>query len=75
MRAEGAPPIVLVGSTVDAATPYRWAQALAASMPSAVLLTNEDVGHAVYGGDAPCVNAEVTRYLVDLTPPAARCTP
>lgn len=75
VRAEGAPTILLVATTVDAATPYRWAQALAASMPSAVLLTNEDIGHSVYGGASPCVDEAVNRYLIDLTPPAApaRC--
>ncbi|MGH3862132.1 alpha/beta hydrolase [Actinokineospora sp.] len=75
IRAEGAPTILLVATTVDAATPYRWAQALAASMPSAALLTNEDIGHSVYGGTSPCVDAAVNRYLIDLTPPAApaRC--
>lgn len=75
VRAAGAPTILLVATTVDAATPYRWAQALAASMPSAVLLTNEDIGHSVYGGTSPCVDDVVNRYLIDLTPPAAptRC--
>ncbi|QWF78842.1 alpha/beta hydrolase [Amycolatopsis sp. CA-230715] len=76
VRAEGAPPVLLVGTTVDAATPYRWAEALSESMPSAVLLTNDDVGHAVYGGTSPCVDADVDRYLIDLIPPPApaRCT-
>ncbi|MBC6448024.1 alpha/beta hydrolase [Actinokineospora xionganensis] len=75
VRAEGAPTILLVATTVDAATPYRWAQALAASMPSAALLTNEDVGHSVYGGTSSCVDEAVNRYLIDLTPPPApaRC--
>ncbi|SDJ27009.1 alpha/beta hydrolase fold [Actinokineospora alba] len=75
VRAAGAPTILLVATTVDAATPYRWAQALAASMPSAALLTNEDVGHSVYGGTSSCVDDVVNRYLIDLTPPPAhaRC--
>nr|WP_281400898.1 alpha/beta hydrolase [Amycolatopsis umgeniensis] len=75
VRADGAPPILLVGTTRDAATPYGWAQHLAGTLKSAVLLSNEDVGHAVYGGGASCVDEGVSRYLVDLTIPAApaRC--
>lgn len=75
VRAAGAPPILLVGTIRDAATPYGWAQHLAGSLRSAVLLSNEDTGHAVYGGTSSCVDAGVSRYLVDLTLPAApaRC--
>ncbi|WP_181770934.1 alpha/beta hydrolase [Amycolatopsis pittospori] len=75
VHADGAPPILLVGTTRDAATPYDWAQHLAGSLRSAVLLSNEDIGHAVYGGTSSCVDAAVSRYLVDLTLPAtpARC--
>ncbi|MFD5245697.1 alpha/beta hydrolase [Amycolatopsis sp. NPDC058340] len=75
VRAEGAPPILLVGTTKDAATPYGWAQRLPETLKSAVLLSNEDVGHAVFGGTSSCVDDAVSRYLVDLTIPAApaRC--
>ncbi|WP_410599824.1 alpha/beta hydrolase [Amycolatopsis sp. lyj-90] len=75
IRADGAPPILLVGTTKDAATPYGWARQLAGSLKSAVLLSNEDVGHAVYGSGSSCVDEGVSRYLVDLTTPAApaRC--
>ncbi|WP_409494233.1 alpha/beta hydrolase [Amycolatopsis sp. cmx-11-12] len=41
----GAPPILLVGTTQDAATTYGWAQHLAGSLRTAVLLSNEDIGH------------------------------
>ncbi|MER6669734.1 alpha/beta hydrolase [Amycolatopsis japonica] len=76
VRADGAPPILLVGTTKDAATPYGWARRLPESLESAVLLSNEDVGHAVFGGGTSCVDDAVSRYLVDLTIPAApaRCT-
>ncbi len=39
------------------------------------VLSNEDVGHAVYGSDLSCVDEGVSRYLVVLTIPAApaRC--
>ncbi|WP_410584933.1 alpha/beta hydrolase [Amycolatopsis sp. lyj-108] len=75
VRAAGAPPILLVGTTKDAATPYGWARHLLGSLGSAVLLSNEDVGHAVYGNGASCVDEGVSRYLIDLTIPAApaRC--
>ncbi|MFE5564977.1 alpha/beta hydrolase [Amycolatopsis japonica] len=76
IRADGAPPILLVGTTKDAATPYGWARRLPESLKSAVLLSNEDVGHAVFGGGSSCVDDAVSRYLVDSTIPAApaRCT-
>ncbi len=35
LRASGSPPIVVVGSTGDPVTPYRWAQSLVASSPMA----------------------------------------
>ncbi len=75
IRADGAPPILFVGTTKDAATPYGWTRQLAGSLESAVLLSNEDVGQAVYGSGSSCVDEGVSRYLVDLTTPAApaRC--
>ncbi len=41
VKAAGAPPIVVVGTTGDPATPYHWSQALAKQLESGVLVTNE----------------------------------
>ncbi len=74
VRAEGADPILVIGTTGDPATPLRWAQSLAAQLESGVLLTYEGEGHTAYGESA-CVNEIVETYLLDGTTPAdgARC--
>ena len=67
--AAGAPPILVVGSTGDAATPYATAVSVARQLESGVLLTVELDGHVAIG-DSDCADAAITRYLVDPTLPA-----
>lgn len=69
LTAEGAPPIVVVGTTADPATPYAWAKALASQLRSGVLITHVGVGHTAYG-DSSCVRQAVDAYLIHLTTPA-----
>jgi len=64
-EAKGAPPIVVVGTTNDPATPYAWAQSLAKTLDSGVLVTHEGEGHAAYTGGIPCIQTAVDDYLVD----------
>ncbi|MFC8191063.1 alpha/beta hydrolase [Cellulomonas sp. NPDC057328] len=73
--AEGAAPILVVGTTGDPATPYAWSQALADMLSSGVLLTFEGEGHTAYGRSNACVKDAVDAYLLTGTPPAdgARC--
>ena len=61
---EGAPPVLVVGTTGDPATPYAWAEALAAQLHGARLLTWEGEGHTAYVRGSPCVDAAVDAYLV-----------
>ncbi len=68
VSAAGAPPIVVVGSTGDTATPYAWAEALAEQLESGVLVTREGEGHTGYGFSS-CVRDAVEAYLLDLKPP------
>ncbi len=68
VRAAGAPPILVVGSTGDAATPYEQAVRVAATLESGHLLTVELDGHVALG-DSACAADLVTRYLVDLALP------
>jgi pimeloyl-ACP methyl ester carboxylesterase len=68
VAAEGAPPILVVGSTGDAATPYQTAVSIARQLESGVLLTVELDGHVAID-DSACADAAITRYLVDLTLP------
>jgi pimeloyl-ACP methyl ester carboxylesterase len=68
VSAPGAPPIVIVGTTGDPATPYAWSEALADQLESAVLVTREGEGHTGYG-DSRCVQKAVDTYLLTLKPP------
>jgi pimeloyl-ACP methyl ester carboxylesterase len=75
MRAAGAPPILVVGTTRDPATPFRWAQALAGGLSSGVLLGWNGDGHTAYRMGSSCVDSAVDRYLISLVPPRSgtRC--
>ena len=53
LRAEGAAPIVVIGTTRDPATPYAWAVALADQLESGVLVTYEGDGHTGYTTATP----------------------
>lgn len=74
-RAPGSAPILVVGTTRDPATPYRWAQALARELQSGRLLTFEGDGHTAYRRGSRCIDRAVDRYLVDgtLPPEGLRC--
>jgi pimeloyl-ACP methyl ester carboxylesterase len=75
VRATGAPPIVVVGTTGDPATPYAWSVALAEQLESAVLVTRRGEGHTAFAV-SDCVRRALTDYLVSLKPPRDRkvCT-
>ncbi|MET9397536.1 alpha/beta hydrolase [Kitasatospora sp. NPDC002965] len=64
VRASGATPIVVVGTTRDPATPYAWAQALAGQLESGRLLTYDGDGHTAYGRHDTCLDGAVNRYLL-----------
>jgi pimeloyl-ACP methyl ester carboxylesterase len=66
--APGAPPIVVVGSTGDPATPYAWAVSLSKELSSGVLITRNGEGHTGYAA-SPCVQRAVDSYLLELTIP------
>ena len=74
VRAEGTPPILVLGSTGDVATPYEQARRVAQGLANGVLLTIEIEGHIAIGA-SDCATAAVTRYLVDLAlpPPGTSC--
>jgi hypothetical protein len=69
IRAAGAPPILVVGTTRDPATPYRSARALAADLASGVLLGWNGDGHTAYGEGSSCVDTIVNAYLISLKVP------
>jgi pimeloyl-ACP methyl ester carboxylesterase len=60
----GAPPVVVIGTTGDPATPYEYAVSMARQLRSGVLLTFKGQGHTAYG-QSGCVQQRVVAYLVD----------
>jgi pimeloyl-ACP methyl ester carboxylesterase len=64
LHAQGAKPIVVVGTTRDPATPYRWAKSLASELNSGVLLSLDGDGHTAYLQGNPCITGAVDRYLI-----------
>jgi pimeloyl-ACP methyl ester carboxylesterase len=69
LRAARAPPILVVGTTRDPATPFRQAQALARDLKSGVLLGWNGDGHTAYLEGSSCVDTAVDRYLISLATP------
>ena len=65
VHAEGAPPILVVGATGDAATPYKWSQALAEQLDSAQLITWEGNAHVAYPRGNKCITTAVDGFLLD----------
>ncbi|HIY25007.1 MAG TPA: alpha/beta hydrolase [Candidatus Brachybacterium merdigallinarum] len=65
IAAEGSGPILVVGVTGDAATPYEWSQSLAEQLDEGVLLTWEGNGHTAYGRSGGCIEAQVDAYLLE----------
>ena len=75
IHAPNAPPIVVVGSTADPATPYSAAVSLARELDRGVLLTRTGAGHTAYFFSS-CVRSYVDRYLETLaTPPHGKVCP
>ncbi len=66
--ADGAAPILVIGTTGDPATPYQWSVEMAAVLSSGVLYTVEADGHTAFLS-VPCVDDVVIDYLVDLELP------
>jgi len=68
-EAAGAPPIVVVGTTGDPATPFVWSERLADQLESGVLVTYDGEGHTIVGQGSECVDTLMRSYLLDETPP------
>ena len=75
VTAEGAAPIIVVGTTGDPATPYTWAENLAAQLSSGRLVTYVGEGHTAYG-TSTCVKGIVDEYFLTGAVPSTdpRCT-
>jgi pimeloyl-ACP methyl ester carboxylesterase len=71
--ATGAPPIVVVGTTGDPATPYAQTQKLADMLGDGHVITWEGEGHTAFP-QTKCITEAVDAYLIDLTVPPAGLT-
>lgn len=65
VHADGAAPILVIGTTNDPATPYAWAESLAEQLSSGILVTRVGEGHTGYTQGNDCVDAAVEAYFVD----------
>ena len=65
----GAPPIVVVGTSRDPATPYLWAVRLAEQLESGVLVSRDGDGHTGYNAGNACVDSAIEDYLIQGTVP------
>lgn len=65
ITAEGAGPIVVVGTTNDPATPYEWSESLANQLEEGVLITRVGEGHTGYNKGNTCVDQAVEAFLID----------
>lgn len=75
ITARGSPPILVVSTTGDPATPHENAVAVADRLADGVLVTRDGDGHTiVFQGDG-CIDAIVIAYLLDevVPPPGSRC--
>ena len=72
---KGAPPVVVIGTTRDPATPYAWSVGLADQLDKGVLVTFDGDGHTAYRAGAPgCITGPVNTYLLTgKAPPTTRC--
>ncbi|MDQ1512971.1 MAG: hypothetical protein QOC59_813 [Microbacteriaceae bacterium] len=69
VHATGSPPILVLGTTGDPATPYAWAQSVAGQLPQGVLLTLRGEGHTAYRNHVACIDDRVDAYFVHGTVP------
>lgn len=65
IHAEGAGPILVVGTTNDPATPYEWSVALAEQLEEGILITRVGEGHTGYNKGNICVDDAVEAFFID----------
>lgn len=75
ITAPGAPPILIVSTTGDPATPHGNGVTVAGRLESGVLLTHEGDGHTIVFQGDDCIDDIVVEYLVDqvVPPEGSRC--
>jgi pimeloyl-ACP methyl ester carboxylesterase len=71
---KGLPPVVVISTTGDPATPYQNGVRVAKQIPTGHLITNVGEGHTVFAEGKACIDDAVTDYLVDVKAPPAGLT-
>jgi pimeloyl-ACP methyl ester carboxylesterase len=71
IAAAGSGPILVLGTTNDPATPYVWAQNLAAELENGHLLTRNGEGHTAYNKGVACIDDAVDDYFIKGTVPTS----
>jgi pimeloyl-ACP methyl ester carboxylesterase len=69
ISADGSPPIVIVGTTRDPATPYESATRMRQQLAHGALITRDGDGHTGYPRSSTCVDRAVDGWFVDGTVP------
>jgi len=67
-------PVLIVGTTRDPATPYKWALDLHSTILNSRLISLNGDGHTGYGHGSSCVDSAVDRYFLTGIPPAQDLT-
>ena len=62
-------PVLVIGTTLDPATPYTNARRVADLLGNAILLTHDGYGHTSEADPSHCVEQATSDYLVDLITP------
>lgn len=70
-QGKGAPPIIVISTTNDPATPYEWGKALSEQLEAGILVTHRGEGHTIYAQGDSCIDGVVNTYLLTLAVPAA----
>ncbi len=65
LHAPTSPPLLVLGTRNDPATPLSWAKGLTRELESAVLVTVGGARHTAFASGNRCVDTAVVRYLVD----------
>jgi pimeloyl-ACP methyl ester carboxylesterase len=75
VRAPNSPPLMVVGTTGDPATPVEWAEGLVDELGSGRLVIVEGTAHTSTLDGNPCLDEAVRRYLLEERPPPSglRC--
>ncbi len=68
ITAPGTPPILVIGTTRDPATPHEWAVSMADQLESGVFLSYDGDGHTAYGYGS-CIDEAVDAFLLEGTVP------